>query len=962
MTNNIKHQNFTLTKIAAATFLALGLVGCGSGGSGSGANPPGNPDIGGPGNPGNPGNPGGPGQPGNGGGNGGGGTTPGDRWSPVPIDDARYNSQHDGTGSKAAHAAGFTGQGVTVGVVDSGVYTKNKALDAKSIPLYRMTTDGRRVQISPDAPLIEQDGGETGHGTSIAQIIAGKATAKFQGGVAPDANLVAVNVREDDGTIWSNTVHEAVEFLSQEGASVINVSLGGGAGLVPDFRSPALDNAVRNGSLVVFSTGNDGSDQPSSNSLYPVKFGDVKSGILAVTALETDGQGNFTQRWEKSNACGAAAEWCLSAPGPVRVLDTAVTEASEEATISGRIGTSNAAAMVSGVAALTKSAFPWMTNENLQQTLLTTATYLPDGSEVGGEKFNATFGWGRVNAEKAVRGPGGFYFGQFTANVDSGSSVFSNDIDGSGSLTKLGGGSLTLAGNNTYTGPTFVNEGWLEVAGANAHSHFIVGQAAGLTGNGSVARLSSEGVIAASSAGSLNVAGDFTQSASGTFIPLKGSPLVVQGTAQLAGAVDYRNYGYVNGSESDTIVVSNNLVLNGLSAQAPAVLSVNHQASDNNLVANITRVSATEVSGLVDTASELASAKQLDAAFATADDIDAKAKAGHAVSAEERQFLNTLASVQTLEEVSEVREAASLLSGNSYALMPAVLMETQRLDSAAVSDRMSKLNMGSGITEGPWATAHHVRNKLEPSGYGTAETKLTGIQIGFDKGVGDWLVGGYASYADATTDFADNGGRMDTEKYGFGLYAKRNFGDAYAQFQGGYQFGDADFKKLSLDGNSITAKPDLNGLHLGAEVGHGFDVGATRLTPFVGLAYDSVRLDGIDESGSALGMSIDKKTLSESSANVGLRASWAIDKWSRLGLHYKFDRVLSRKNQDLSASFLNGGSFSIDAPDYSKNRHTVGVNAQAVVGKNTVIGASFESRLSSDSKSHTMFLGLKHAF
>src|SRR5690606_21189226 len=122
--------------------------------------PPGNagPGIGGPGNPGHPGPdiPGAPGQPDS----GGGGAIPGDRWAPEPVDDARYTSQLDGTGARAAHAAGATGQGVTVGIVDSGVYTQNKALDAKNIPLYRMTSDGNRVAVSPDAPLGEQDTNE----------------------------------------------------------------------------------------------------------------------------------------------------------------------------------------------------------------------------------------------------------------------------------------------------------------------------------------------------------------------------------------------------------------------------------------------------------------------------------------------------------------------------------------------------------------------------------------------------------------------------------------------------------------------------------------------------------------------------------------------------------------------------------------------------------------------------------
>ncbi|WP_204272324.1 S8 family serine peptidase, partial [Escherichia coli] len=58
-----------------------------------------------------------------------------------------------------------------------------------------------------------------------------------------------------------------------------------------------------------------------------------------------------------------------------------------------------AAPVVSGVAALVKEAFPWFTAHDLQQALLTTATPLGDSD---------VYGWGLVNAGKAVLGYGMF--------------------------------------------------------------------------------------------------------------------------------------------------------------------------------------------------------------------------------------------------------------------------------------------------------------------------------------------------------------------------------------------------------------------------------------------------------------------------------------------------------------------------------------------------------------------------
>lgn len=975
MTQNNIRPVFVLTKISAATLLALSLAACGGSGGGSGMRAPDptpapapGPDIGVPdtGNGGVPGGDNGGGGGGNGGsgggGSGGGGNPPQTRWSPVAPPNALYTTQTETIGASAAHAAGITGAGVKVGVVDSGVYVKNKALDEKNIPLYRFSTDGTRVQISPDAPLSEQDANPDQHGTTIAEIIGGKATAEFQGGTAPGVELIAGNVRESDGVIWSNTVHDAVAFFSDQGASVVNVSLGGSPGLVPDYQSASLEKAVNNGTLVVFAAGNDGAAQPSSNSLYPVNYRNAQKGILTVTGLSEDAHGQYTNKWADANACGSAAEWCLSAPATAYVLAPTVTEASDSATISGRIGTSNAAAMVSGAAALTKSAFPWMTNDNLRQTLLSTATYLADGSEASGKRYNSTFGWGRVNAEKAVRGPSGFHFGEFHAAVSSGSYIFANDIEGAGSLTKSGPGALTLAGNNTYTGDTSILSGSLHVSGMNASSHFKVGSGGAISGTGSVRQLTNDGAVVASSDGSMTVTGDFTQNESGVLVPTKGSPLLVRGTATLDGRVDYRNYGYVNASESDTVLSAGSLQVNGLFAESPLFLKVDHVASGNDLVANIARVSATEASGMVESSSELSSAAQLDAAFNVADSLHAKKAAGNTLSDDEGRFLSVMSEVQKIDQVDYAKEAAGRLSGNSYALMPAVVMETQRLESAAVNDRMHKLNAEFEVTDGAWASIHHIRNRLQPDGYDTAKTNVTGIQVGYDKRMGDWLLGGYVSYSDADTDFGRLGGSLESEKYGVGAYAKRHFGDAYAQIQGGYQHGKATFDKLSMDGLSISAKPNTNSFHIAAEMGYGFELGSAKLTPFVGLSYESVRLDEVNEAGSVMGMSIGKKTLAETSANLGIRANWSINEWARLGLHYKYDHVLDRKNQDLTARFMSGNAFSIAAPDYDKGRHTLGLTAQAVLGENTTIAASYDNRFSSDSKTHTFFVGLKHAF
>ncbi|WP_211468494.1 S8 family serine peptidase, partial [Collimonas silvisoli] len=157
-----------------------------------------------------------------------------------------------------------------------------------------------------------------------------------------------------------------------------------------------------------------------------------------------------------ANRCGVAANWCLAAAGDFisSVSGTRV------------FGTSFAAPAVTGAAAMVQQAYPWMNADLIRQTILSTATDMHD---------TATYGWGLLNASKAVNGPA--LFDQRLAlgpNVniqfDNASSVFKNDIGGDAGLNKSGSGQLTLAGNNTYQGASNILGGSLNITGAVASS------------------------------------------------------------------------------------------------------------------------------------------------------------------------------------------------------------------------------------------------------------------------------------------------------------------------------------------------------------------------------------------------------------------------------------------------------------------------------------------------------------
>lgn len=167
--------------------------------------------------------------------------------------------------------------------------------------------------------------------------------------------------------------------------------------------------------------------------------------------------------------CGAAQYSCLAA-SYYYTVGTLVNRATSNST--GAItlniqtigGTSFSAPQVTAIGALVSQNFPWMNAAELKTTLLTTAT------DIGEPGVDPVFGWGLVNAERAIKGPAQFYAHDFDADMSristNGVYYFNNSISGNFGLKVNGKNNdwLVLTGrNNSYKGDTIVSSGNLLV-------------------------------------------------------------------------------------------------------------------------------------------------------------------------------------------------------------------------------------------------------------------------------------------------------------------------------------------------------------------------------------------------------------------------------------------------------------------------------------------------------------------
>jgi serine protease AprX len=289
----------------------------------------------------------------------------------------------------------YTGAGVTVAVLDTGV---------SQLPDFGDRVLAR-VDLTPD-----QDGFDRyGHGTHMAGIIAGNgaSSAGEWRGVAPGANLVSVKVAGADGSTDVSVVIAGLQWVlankSAYGIRILNLAFGTDS--TQSYRLDPLNYAVEQvwlgGILVVTSAGNRG---PSGGSIN--KPGDDPY-VVTVGAADLRGTSDRDDDVVAPfSSWGATPDGYLKpdlvAPGitlvaPRTVGSTVDLQHPQAVVGAGYIkgtGTSQAAAVVSGVAALMFQAEPWMTPDVAKATLL--------GSAFKSWTYRSGGGAGLVDAAGAV--------------------------------------------------------------------------------------------------------------------------------------------------------------------------------------------------------------------------------------------------------------------------------------------------------------------------------------------------------------------------------------------------------------------------------------------------------------------------------------------------------------------------------------------------------------------------------
>jgi subtilisin family serine protease len=286
------------------------------------------------------------------------------------------------------------GQGVTIAVVDTGVYYNHPHLSPN------IKTNDADSHTSSGADQFDNDNNgytddyvgwdfynydafpidDNGHGTHVAGLAAGTL-----GGVAPEAKIMPVKVLSSQGSGDLATITAGILYAIQNGADIINLSLGGpGSGsLTRDLQDliNVVEIAKQNNVLIIAAAGNGGNDGlgdcNDENPVYPSNI--PKDNMISVAAVDSNNSLTSYSNYGTNTVHIAAPGGDYSNGG---LLSTGIPNCNgpcnDNSTSYFRSsGTSMATPVVAGLAALIKSSNTNMNYKDVKNKIMASGMVVP---------------------------------------------------------------------------------------------------------------------------------------------------------------------------------------------------------------------------------------------------------------------------------------------------------------------------------------------------------------------------------------------------------------------------------------------------------------------------------------------------------------------------------------------------------------------------------------------------------
>ena len=746
------------------------------------------------------------------------------------------------------------------------------------------------------------------------------------------------NVKIFNQSFGSNKAYDDPEYARYkgEGYSTMPLSFNKAVGSTnnPERQIPYFRDIVENkGGLFIWSAGNDKDKNSTLDAGLPYFDNRLEPGWISVVGVEELQNGKYnimgTGKHALSSAGPEAAYWAISAYNG---------GATNSAGFYG-VGSSYAAPRVTMAAALVYEKYPWMTNDQIRQTLFTTTDKMEldkdpdDENTTEVEARNVTrypdskYGWGMLNTERALKGPGafmkyskyGYDSSTFKADVPAmTTSYFDNNIYGDGGLQKRGFGTLHLTGNNSFSGGSVVRQGTLEIHQVHAspitvesggklvlNPKAIVGydiDAFKLIENIDPQKITDSG-IKIRNYGTVAFKGT-TAIIGGDYVGYSGSTTEVNflSNVKVLGDIKYEpnttvkilSNGYVTTQgSSNTIMEGKSFEGNIANVETNGMRTANVEVKDGKVVATLSRQNPSEYLGENAEASSKNVAENVEKVF---EDLDQKVMSGTATK-EEMLMGATVQSMSTMGFTS----ATEMMSGEIYASAQALTFSQAQNVNRDLSNRLSGLDnfKNSNKDSEVWFSVLGSAGKLRRDGYASADTRVTGGQFGADTKFSPTTTLGVAlNYSYAKADFNRYAGESKSDMVGVSLYGKQDL--PYGFYTAGrlglsHISSKVERELLTSTGDTVTGKINHHDKMLSAYVELGKKFG--WFTPFIGYSQDYLRRGSFDESEASWGIKADKKNYRTSNFLVGARAEYVGNKYK---LQAYVTQAINTDKRDLS--------------------------------------------------------------
>ncbi len=770
----------------------------------------------------------------------------------------------------------------------------------------------------------------------------------------------------------------------------------------------AID-AARSGIVTIFAAGNDYNlNNPDAMAGLAYFVPEIAPNWLSVASLQDPSNTGDYSISTFSSRCGYTASFCVAAPG-TKVYSSIIEGNSVDNLTTGYAkysGTSMAAPHVAGSIAVLMERFPYMTGAQVASVLKTTTV------DMGAPGIDALYGWGMIDLGKAINGPGIFVteqdipeefrvsgaYGpeQFVVNLPGvgavldkgkptervcddthcGLDVWSNNISGHGGLTKQGIGTLVLTGNNSYAGPTLINQGLLAINGS-VTSDVTVQNAGVLGGSGTVGSLTarSGGTVApGNSIGTLNVARNVSFEPGSRYaveVAPNGQSDRIQsnGSATIGGgevAVSLENStNLLSQSEVRSLLGQQYNILTaqqGISGRFDSVapnylfLGTGLTYQPNQVTLNV---------GRNDTSFASVAATQNERAVAAAAEALA---AGNPV----------YESILNAGSTGEARQAFRQLSGQIHADIASAQVNDSRYLRDALNGR---LRQAEGLATSPdikadddggaWAQLlgawDHASGDANATGY---QASTYGVLVGLDSALADdWRLGVATGYTRTSLD-GGYGSNADSDNYHLAVYGGKQFGELALRAGGGYTWHRFDTSRsvnYGMQSDRETAKYSARTEQVFAEAGYSVKADWVNLEPFANLAYINFQNNGISEDGGAAALHGDKQHTDATVSTLGLRADtqWQASKTTSVALRSELGWQHQYGDLDRGTGLrFNGGNspFVVNSVSASRDGAVLKASAEVAVNKNATLSLGYGGLLSQNYQDNSVNAGFTWNF